>query len=521
MKTQYIIKIDHLKFFGLWKKGIIIICLFQLIGCSTVSQRQKPERVNPALLMPVIDLIDNEAAVITITRATGTQGTIHPLLAKAIGAENKQGTKVSSNSHLPSSTEIMLNDLLKISPHYSTLTRLLNPDNNIEPSASANFSIDYSNFSENTVTFDGDKSRKSYTYEVGLSFRLINNEGKLVYERKFVNVGRQICIIQAGQSCLEIRSKQKINPEQAFLKTLKSAYHEALLESAYGLHAWAEVLRHLKAVVTVYHNSGSKLSVEQSALWKRKKEQANQRYLYISLPSFRVQLNQLFKDLDQRSKQALSKVDKKQLTNFMTTVIRSHLDQKLQAHLEKSNDYNQSGIFLLPDPNATWFQDALSVLIARVINQENEGIVSTDEGFKYNDSTAFDNSCSTLNRVDNKDACLSMNVKYYKSLTEPPVENENVVYTKQTAFITGVLLNPKESDKQKRYFPKGKKPLVNSVGSSDTYVTIKDEKNKVKDNEDRIYLREAAQKAAENLAAEMVENIILTFQQTTAENADR
>lgn len=492
------------------EKISILFCTFLFIGCSTSSLRHQSEQINPALLKPVTDLVDNEAAIITITRATGTQGTIHPVLARAIGTDNIKGVTLSLNGHDLSATEMGLDSLLKASPHYSKLSHMLNPDNDIEPRAVASFSIDYSNFNENTVGYGENNFRKSYTYEIGLSFRLIGPEGKLAYERKFVHVDRQICTYKKGERCLEIRSKQTIQPEQTFLRTLKTAYHKALLETTFGLHSWAEVLRHLKAVVTVYHGSGNKLKTEQPATWLRKKKQADHRYLYVSLTSYRVKIDQLYTDLELRGERLIA-TDKQQLRNFFTTSIRSQLDHFLQAELQDSQDFEHAGIFLLPDPEAIWFKDALSVEIARAINQQEVGIEINQQGISYDESLSLGQLCSTLKPTAGGDICLSMNIIYDKSIIEKPSEHKAVIEVRQSSIIKGVLLDPKTEDKSKRYFPNIKTAKIYGVGYSDSYVKMMNQD--VINNEDRIYLREAAQNAGENFAKQMVGNIIRTFQQ--------
>lgn len=492
------------------KPIIIIYLISSLFGCSNSPYRHQANTIDLTLLKPVTDLVGDKPALITITRAASTQGIIHPLLARAIGTDNKKGKAFSNNSHDLSATEMRLDHLLKASPHYAKLNYLLNPDNDIEPRAVASFSIDYSNFTKNTIGYGENNFRTSYTYEIGLSFRLIGPEGKIAYERKFFHVSRQICTYKANNSCLEIRSKQIIKPEQAFLKTLKTAYHKALKETMFGLHSWAEVLRHIKAVVTVYHGSGKKLELEEPATWLRKKKQADHRYLYISLPSYRVKIDQLYTDLESRGEQ-LNTADKKQLRNFITTSIRSQLDHFLQTELQSSQIYEHAGIFLLPDPNAIWFKGALSVEIAQRINNQEEAIVINQQGISYDEALSLDRLCSMLKPAAKGDLCLSMNIIYHKSITEKPSEQKAVIEVKQSSIIKGILLDPRSKDKSKRYYPNAKTARVYGAGYSDSYVSMRDQD--VKKTEDRIYLREAALNAGEDFARNMVGNIIKSFQQ--------
>ncbi|MEE9397311.1 MAG: hypothetical protein V3V31_09895 [Methylococcales bacterium] len=468
----------------------------------------------------VLDLLGNESATITITRIATSQGGVDAELAAALGVSKSPGKKAPSGVYEPSELELVLHqEIVKDQPLYSQLEKQLNPDRVMQPRANASFTVDFTRLTRNDVEFLPGKKRRTYFYEIGLSFKLLNAQGSLVYEREFSNFKLQVCIIENKGACLDVAKHEQIDPQKTWLKLVRKAFRHATNDTSNGLSVWAATLKHLKARAAVQTRSGRTISSEVDANYIRNKRLAEYPFLFLEIPN--VKIDQLLVDLKERGA-IVDETQREQLQNYITTAVRSTIDYELQQKIRKSGLMKESGIFLLPDTRAIWFKDALSRITADKINYDETELRVGDEDISFGAderTKGYGKPCAGLKAKMKQDLCLKVVAQHGKSQTHQGSRLDAVKYAKQSATFGGFLIAPPSEEGSTQLYPKSiavvRKPYIVGSSTSENYIRVKT--HDIKANDDRVYLRKVALDAAQAFAQKITENIILTFQEELAE----
>jgi len=478
-------------------KPLALFCLAFLVGCSSKVVPVQATRVPFSALGDVIDLINYQAAAITVTRAAGSQGKVPADLASALGVANAS-IAADQKAYAPVPVEMRIHDLLKQDEYYPKLATMLNPHNEATKRATASISLDYADFSEIDSPYQ-DKIHKEYFYEFGLSFRLLDAQQKVVFEKKLFHAAQKACSSQGGSPCLQDLNYQPLPPQQQIiLGELRKALHQLLFETTQELHAWAETLRNLKAIVEVNHDSGKKLQLEEPEIWLRQKNRANQHYFFVDIPNSQLKLERLFADLENLGTR-LDHTDKERLTNYVATTFRSRLDHYLRERMQGAGSFENAGIFLLPDSSAIWFLDALSIAQSNAINENG------------NEVRAFDRLCQNHADAANMNTCASIALGYGSS--PPPDESHvGIMSSVQMSSVVSALLFDSQT---RRYLPNPRQAQVDGKGYSPAFYNLSGNANRGRKK--AIYLKAALKLALGNLADKMADNIVQSFQQSLAE----
>jgi hypothetical protein len=455
----------------------------------------------------VLYLLGNQAAAITVTRA-GTDGSSDPYLAKALGVPNSPGRKLGKGVYAPSKLEVALHGMLKGRSSYRALETLLNPDDEIQPKAHANFAVDFARTTVTEVEYVEGKRRRSYFFELGVSFRVLDAQGREAFSREFVHFSPKICIIESANApCKNERSKRPIDPVATWRSLLNGTFDSALQGTVSGLEAWAGLLSRLKARVEL-RLFGERLRMEKQATYIRNKRLAEFPYLFLAIKP--VGVDGFIKDLKARG----AEMDRRKTTllqRHATTMLRNALDRSLQTRLRRTGSVKQAGIFLLPDSEAIWFKDALSRIVSDAVNYGDFEIVIDDAGERKelaSDPLEFGRPCGKKGPKQRGDLCIDVVSSYKQGKTHAAKPHGGVQEAQQLAAFFGALRDPYTA----QYYPRDlsrNERILSGASKSDHYTRVVGADRK--QNDDRIYLLEAALKALQELGQAMAGHGVRTF----------
>ncbi|ETX01388.1 MAG: hypothetical protein ETSY2_37275 [Candidatus Entotheonella gemina] len=316
----------------------IVLCL---TACTGLPPASTPGTAAGSRdIKPVLRLLGNNAAKVTRTRA-GTDGSSDRRLANALKVSNARGKPVGKGLYKPSELEKLLDQKLKSRPGYARLTALLNPDNVGKPLANANFSVDFARSTTTEVTFLPGKKRRTYFYELGLTFTLLDPEGRVAYARETGNFRLQVCIIENQQPCHDIVTGKVIDPSATWEQLIEDTFDLALADTTAGLQNWAELLRRLRARIDRLTREGRTPDTTDAAELRHIRHDAYP-YLFLEIPQ--VDDDKLITALRDRG-ESLSRAELKQLKRYLTAYFRSTLDRSLGKRLRRSRRARQAGIF--------------------------------------------------------------------------------------------------------------------------------------------------------------------------------
>ncbi len=488
---------------------IALLCFGVTLPTAVAAIAESDQRPD-ASQSSVLYLLGNQAAAITVTRA-GTDGSSDPYLAKALGVPNTPGRKVGKGVYAPSKLEVALHGMLKGRSGYQALEILLNPDDEIQPKAHANFAVDFARTTVTEVEYVAGKRRRSYFFELGVSFRVLDAQGREVFSREFVSFSPKICIIESANApCKNERSKRPIDPVATWQSLLRGTLDNALQGSASGLEAWAGLLSHLKARVEL-RLFGERLRMEKQATYIRNKRLAEFPYLFLSIRP--ISVDGFIKDLKARGAE-MDRRKKDQLQRHATTMLRNALDRSLQARLRRSGSVKQAGIFLLPDSDAIWFKDALSRIVSDAVNYGDFEIVIDDAGERKqlaSDPAEFGKPCGKKAPKQRGDLCLDVVSSYKQGKMHAARPHGGVQEAQQLAAFFGALRDPYTAQYYPQDLPR-KGRILSGAGKSDHYTRVVGADRS--QNDDRIYLLEAALKALQELGEAMAGHGVRTFNKT-------
>ncbi|MCP4408106.1 MAG: hypothetical protein GY807_10175, partial [Gammaproteobacteria bacterium] len=465
----------------------------------------------------VLDVLGNEAAQLTVTRV-GIDGAGDTWFAKALGAANTPGKMLEGGVYAPSQLELALHAKLKQRTGFEGLNTMLNPDSDINPRANANFAVDFARTTLTEVEYLPRIWRRSYFFELGLTFTMLDAQGRTVYSREFSRFRLLICIKEGRSACKNVLDGDRIEPVETWHELLEKALDQALLESIAGLQRWAETLRRMKARV-VMRRHGETLNLKKDTTYTRNKRLAEYPYLFIDVAPFIEK--KLLADLMTRGAK-VDKVERKRLKRYLTTTLRSALDQGLRASLRGAISAKQAGIFILPDTRAIWFQDALARVISDAVNAGEFEITIDDEGERMalsDDLQHFGDPCKHPETRKRDDLCLTLSAQYSGSKIKTAKGLKGVQKAQQLGVASALLINPsidKRKDKKyQRFYPHGiadpKQRILTVSNQSREYLRVIDADPK--NNDDYIYLRKVALEIARDLGKNMAKKVVQTFKE--------
>ena len=479
--------------------GIFLTMALCLTACTPGQNRVSSYETDQL----VYDLLGKNAAAITMTRIKG-RGIAELLLAKVLGVPNVAEKSLPQGVYKPIALERKLHNELKKTRNFVRLKHVLDPYSEKNLKANANFYLDFASERTNTVEYRPGYFRRSYFFEIGLSFKLLDENGRLVYEREFIYFRLHACIFTGTEKCKDIVTGQAIDTKSILLQLIHHAFENSITETVSNLQNWAITLRHLTAPVDlINHSDGKIFETKKDAAYIRNRRWSAFPFLFLETKPKNVLVNALIRDLNNRGAQ-LDRQEQSDLKHYITTVMRSSIDNTLRKELEESDMIEYAGIFQLPDSESIWFRDALSRTFTDSSNYEK----------KY-DSKIYGRPCSGLDNRDH-DRCFSVSALYKDSDTIKGAPLNGVQYTQQFALLHGILTDPKlkHLPNHEYLYPHSKSPNQRGVaeaGVSDQYLRV--QQAKMEDNDDNFYLRQAALLAAVKLGEGLAKNVIQTFQE--------
>ncbi|WP_089717216.1 hypothetical protein [Candidatus Entotheonella palauensis] len=490
-------------------KTLVLLAVTLSLWSCTPLPPAAPPGVAPGSrdITPVLSLLGQQAAEVTRTRV-GTDGSSDRLLAQALNSSNVPGQSVGRGLYTQSDLEKELDQRLQSRPGYGQLVALLNPDKVIKPRANANFSVDFARSTTTEVTFLPGKKRRTYFYELGLTFNLLDPEGRIAYARETSRFHLQVCIIENQQPCHDIVTGEEIDPHATWEKLIGKTFDLALSDTTAGLQNWAELLRRFQARIDLLTRQG-RMPVTTDGAGIRNQRDDNYPYLFLEVPE--IDQDELIAALQERGED-LNRAELKQLKRYLTAYFRSTLDRSLGKRLRRSRRARQAGIFLLPDTTAIWFQDALERLKAAAL--DTSGLLTAPYGRETWPAhiEQYGQHCSTTQVERQVDHCLSVWVKYGGSRTVAGAPLLTAQYAQQLAAVSGVLvdLSVGPQDAGSRYVPtKVKSPVRTVAQKSQQYVRVINATSQ--DNDDRVYLRASALEALDELGPAIAEHVEIAF----------
>lgn len=304
-----------------------------------------------ALAQPGLTILGGDAAKITVTRL-GADGKTDARLTQALQAAYQSRETSPDKKTVQVSLEHKLHQRLERLAGFDALVGMLNPDDDLYPRANANFAIDFARSTTTEVTFLPGKKRRTFFFEIGLVFTLLDAHGRIAYSKDSNYFRMHACVVDNQSPCRDLVTDETIDLPTTWLQAIDTAFEQALAETMAGLRAWAGLLNRLQANVEV--NLGDAVIKQlKPAAYARKKALAGHPYLFLQVPRLRV--DQLIKDLrargaqfTKRQRQALAQ----QLERHLSATLRSGMDQALRELLSRSRNSKQAGIFILPDRDA-------------------------------------------------------------------------------------------------------------------------------------------------------------------------
>jgi hypothetical protein len=290
-----------------------------------------------------------------------------------------------------------------------------------------------------------------------------------------------------------------------------------------GLRQWDDLLRHLVARVVI-KRYGETLKLKKNAVYVRNRQLAEYPYLFLEVP--RVRDQNLINALQVRGV-VLDPTQREIFAKYATSIFRDELDRQLRSRLEDSRSARQAGIFIIPDREAAWFQDALARIVADAVNAGEYESIMTDEGAREElaaEIRDFGKICDKRSARPKLDQCYELRVVFGTARTRTAEGDlEGVTEAVQYIAASGLLLDkhvqPDQDPGKDRFFPHSIKDprmrIMTVATRSPSYFRVNT--NHRGDNDDGIYLQQIALAAMIKLGNAMSENVIKTFHEELPE----
>lgn len=475
----------------------------------------------------VAELIGQEAALLSTVRI-GIDGAIDPDFASAFDANARRGRRLPGGGYAPSQAERTLNERLKKTDGYGRLLRLLNPDGELEPRASAHFSIDYARTTKKKLTYLETKSRTSHGFEIGVSFVLLDANGREVFRNAVDGQRLLICVADAvsGQQCFgdERGIVSSFDGRAVWQQLLRKTLGDAVRQAYDGVGAWAELLASMEQRVAISRR-GQSFSFDQSASDLRNQAASASRFLFLDVPGL-LGMDKVVRDLEVRGNR-LGGDDRRLLERQYLSAYRSGLDRGLREALGQSRDMRQAGVFLLPDLKAQWFRDAYARLKADAINNDEVEVVLTETGERREwppHLKQYGQFCSQGGAIGRGNKCLTMSPLYKvgETVDKRYIDNDgtrNYAYVTQVVTTASAIVDPLERlrgcPQKSCYYPQGlpiAKRFEVAVEESPEYLRFG--RAEAAQNDDDLYLRFATYDAYEKLGHQSAAKVVRAFRET-------
>ncbi len=393
---------------------------------------------------------------------------------------------------------------------------MLNPYEEREPRASASLVVDFARFTKTEVTFLPGKQRRTFFFELGLTFNLLDAAGRIAYSKENNLFRLRACVIENRGPCQDVATGEVIDEHETWREVLATALDRALANTIGGLQAWAALLSRIRAQVESKLD-GDIIKENRSAAQTRMQQEAGFPYLFLTVPSMSVK--QLVQDLYARGEKPLQDRERQQLEQYLTGNLRTALDQALREELRRSKKIQQASIFVLPDATEIWFQDAMWRIISNAMNKKQYDYnVATGQDALRRHVDYFGRPCEAAELEGRNDLCLAATVLFRGSRTAvSPKTLNNLNYSMQMATVNAALTDPRVKrsgdPNNPRFYPRGRSQdvLIQKVASaSDQYIRVRGEA----DNDDRVYLRAAALAAMRELGQVVAKRLVVpTFRE--------
>jgi hypothetical protein len=461
-------------------------------------------------------LLGTEAAKITTTRI-GIDGSGDKELAKVLKVSNKPGRKLGVGVYAPSQMELAMHALLKKNEKFGQLFAVLNPDDEESPRGNGAFSVHLARTTVTEVEYLPGKRRRSYFIELGMSFTLADARGRMVFATEVADYDVLHCFIEPGKTCIDNVSGQPFGLSGYWRSLLNKVTGKVLEETITGLRQWDDLLQHLLARVVI-KKYGETLRLEKNAVYVRNKKLADYPYLFVEVPDVKDQ--HLMSALKARGG-VLDRTQRALLNRYATSIFRNELDRQLRSRLEHSRSVKQAGIFIVPDREAAWFQDAMARIVADAVNAGEYEIVITEEGAREElaeEIRNFGKICDEGGAPAKADRCFEVRVFFGKAQTKTAKGDlKGVTEANQNITASGLLvdkhLQPNKDPRKDRFFPHSIKDprmrIVTVANQSPSY--LRATTNKPGENDDGIYLQQIALAAMIKLGRDMSGNVVKTF----------
>jgi hypothetical protein len=461
-------------------------------------------------------LLGTEAAQITTTRI-GIDGSGDKELARVLKVSSKPGRKLGGGLYAPSQMELAMHALLKKNRKFGQLSAMLNPDDEESPRGNGAFSVHLARTTVTEVEYLPGKRRRSYFIELGMSFTLADVRGRTVFATEVADYDVLHCFIEQGRTCIDNVSSRPFVLSGYWRSLLNKVTGKVLEETIIGLRRWDDLLRHLVARVVI-KKYGETLELEKNAVYVRNKQLADYPYLFLEVPHVKDQ--NLINALKSRGI-VLDRTQRELLTRYATSIFRNELDRQLRGRLEDYRSAKQAGIFIIPDREAAWFQDALARIVADAVNAGEYEIVITDEGAREElaeEIRDFGRMCDKRSARAKLDRCYEVRVVFGKARTKTAEGDlKGVTEATQNIIASGLLVDkhvqPDKDPRKDRFFPHSIKDpgmrIMTVATQSPAYLRVNT--NKAGDNDDGIYLQQIALAAMIKLGRELSGNVIKTF----------
>jgi hypothetical protein len=461
-------------------------------------------------------LLGTEAAKITMTRI-GIDGSGDKELAKVLKVSSKPGRKLGDGVYAPSQMELAMHALLKKNSEFDQLSAMLNPDDEEAPKGNGAFSIHLGRTTVNEVEYLPGQMRRSYFIELGMSFSLADARGRTVFATEVADYDVLHCFTEWGRTCVDNVSGQPFVLSGHWRTLLNKVTDKVLEETITGLRQWDDLLQHLVARVVI-KKYGETLKLEKNAIYVRNRQLADYLYLFLEVP--RVRDQNLINALRLRGV-VLDRTQREVLTRYATSIFRNEIDRQLRGRLADSRSAKQAGIFIIPDREAAWFQDALARIVTDAVNAGEYEIVITDEGAREElaeEIRDFGKICDKRSARVKMDRCYEVRVVFGKAETKTAKGDlKGVTEATQNIGASGLLVDkhvqPDKDPRKDRIFPHSIKDprmrIMTVATQSPAYLRVNT--NKAGDNDDGIYLQQIALAAMIKLGREMSGNVIKTF----------
>jgi len=474
------------------------------IGQSTIDSCQRN-------MGRTISQLVGGAPLIFANLAVGENGASHPGLAAALGVTNSPRNS-QDGIEFTSDLEFAVTDYIKAHPCYRAYERTIQlgeEDTSGVNRAVLQMQLPYTDLQTLTVEYLPGEYRQNYLFKSVFGFELRDGDGRVVFSRSHAQQYRRTCFQEAAtNNCLDLQGNP-IDVNAAWVEVLSRGVANLLAGTASEMDQWYESLQQLR---DQFFDRRFSDEIEISAAQARNRDALAQPYLFVQTPMPRVNINGLLAGLSERGYSA-EQYNRNDLQSYYNIYFRGQLDSALREAIDLSGDATNSRILLLSDAQSKAFANAMIIACAeqgRGANEEDclEPVILIE--------TLCGEDAGLNPRI--RDKCLLSSMSFGRSLTRVSEEQlDNVGQAEQRIQLAGHLRSPDNRSATATtpcFNPETEQLAGHTVGISEAYIRVG---NSVQ-NDDRVYLMDAASQALTMQASCMAETIVSTYQSMLSAN---